>query len=84
MRLIPTLTALALTATSALALDLDAVTEAERDTFRAEVRAYLLDNPEVLMEAIGVLEAWQEQAETMRDEQLAQLNASTLLDDGVS
>ena len=84
MRLIPTLTALALTATSALALDLDAMTDAERDTFRAEVRAYLLDNPEVLMEAIGVLEARQEQAEMMRDEQLAQLNASALLNDGVS
>jgi len=32
------------------------MTEAERDAFRAEVRAYLLEYPEVLMEAIKVLE----------------------------
>ncbi|MFQ5565043.1 MAG: DsbA family protein [Paracoccaceae bacterium] len=33
------------------------MTEAERDAFRAEVRAYLMEHPEVLMEAIQVLEA---------------------------
>lgn len=32
------------------------MTAPEREAFRAEVRAYLLDNPEVLMEAIAVLE----------------------------
>jgi protein-disulfide isomerase len=32
------------------------MTDAERAAFRAEVRAYLLENPEVLMEAIAVLE----------------------------
>jgi len=47
----------------ATALDLDNLTEAERDAFRAEIRAYLLDNPEVLMEAIGVLEERQANAE---------------------
>ncbi len=33
------------------------MTAAERDAFRAEVRAYLIEHPEVLMEAIQVLEA---------------------------
>lgn len=33
------------------------MSEAERDAFRNEVRAYLLEHPEVLMEAIEVLEA---------------------------
>jgi protein-disulfide isomerase len=33
------------------------MTEAEREAFRAEVRAYLMEHPEVLMEAIQVLEA---------------------------
>ncbi len=33
------------------------MTDAERDAFRAEVRAYLIEHPEVLMEAIQVLEA---------------------------
>ncbi len=84
MRLTTVFTALALSATSAMALDLDAMSDAERDAFRAEVRAYLLDNPEVLMEAIGVLEARQEQAEALRDEQLAQLNADALVNDGFS
>ncbi len=32
------------------------MTEEQRNAFRAEVRAYLLENPEVLMEAIAVLE----------------------------
>lgn len=84
MRLTTTIAALALTATSALAVDLDAMTDAEREAFRAEVRAYLLDNPEVLMEAIGVLEARQAQAEALRDEQLAALNADALFNDGHS
>jgi len=85
MRLMTTLSAAAaLMATQAVALDLDAMSDAERTAFRAEVRAYLLANPEVLMEAIGVLEARQEQAEALRDEQLAQLNANALLNDGHS
>ena len=33
------------------------MTDAQREAFRAEVRAYLLDNPEVIMEAVGILEA---------------------------
>jgi protein-disulfide isomerase len=51
-----------LAAALALCLALPAVaqdttmTDAERAAFRAEVRAYLLENPEVLMEAIAVLE----------------------------
>lgn len=32
------------------------MTDAERAAFRAEVRAYLLENPEVLLEAIDILE----------------------------
>jgi len=47
----------------ALAIDLEDLTAAERDAFRAEVRAYLMDNPEVLMEAIAVLEQRQQDAE---------------------
>jgi protein-disulfide isomerase len=40
----------------AVAIDLDDMTDAERTAFRAEVRSYLLENPEVLMEAIAVFE----------------------------
>ena len=84
MRLSLAAAAFALLSTSAAALDLDAMSDAERAAFRAEVRAYLLDNPEVLMEAIGVLEARQEQAEALRDAQLAQVNANALFNDGHS
>lgn len=84
MRFTSTLAALALTATSALALDLDSMSDTERDAFRAEVRAYLLDNPEVLMEAIGVLEQRQAEMEATRDERLAALHAEALFNDGFS
>ena len=46
----------------AQAFDLSKLTEAERTALRDEVRSYLLDNPEVIMEAIEVLEARQQQA----------------------
>ena len=84
MRLIPTLAALALSTTLANAQDTGDMTAAQREAFRAEVRAYLLENPEVLMEAIGVLEARQEEAEATRDQRYAQLNADALINDGFS
>ena len=46
MRLTSTIAALLMTTTSVFAQGL---TDAERTDFRAEVRAYLLENPEVLM-----------------------------------
>ncbi len=42
--------------TTALAGGLGEMTEAERSAFRDEVRSYLLENPEVLMEAMQVLQ----------------------------
>ncbi|WJY21112.1 DsbA family protein [Fontisubflavum oceani] len=62
----------------ALAVDLDALSDTERDAFRAEVRAYLLENPEVLMEAIAVLEQRQAEAEAMQDLDLVAANADAL------
>lgn len=40
---------------------------ADREAFRAEVRAYLLDNPEVIMEAIEVLEVRNQEAQAVSD-----------------
>lgn len=82
MRLTSTFAALMMTATSVFAQD--AMTDAERTEFRAEVRAYLLENPEVLMEAIAVLENRQAQAEVLRDDQLVAMNMNALVDDGFS
>jgi protein-disulfide isomerase len=60
------------------------MTGAERDAFRAEVRAFLLENPEVLMEAIGVLEAREAEAQAAADVAAVRDNAQAILDDGHS
>ena len=49
--------ALSLAALPAAAFDVEAMRPAEREAFQAEIRDYLLENPEVIVEAIGVLEA---------------------------
>jgi protein-disulfide isomerase len=63
------------------ALEIDAMTDAERSAFRAEVRAYLLENPEVLQEAIGVLQEREQLAEIANDQQLAVTYADDLFND---
>lgn len=60
------------------------MTDAERDTFRAEVRAYLLENPEVLMEAIGILEERQAEVARNRDVDLVLSNADALFNSETS
>ncbi len=80
----PALTALALLASPAAAADLTALTDAERAAFRAEVRAYLLDNPEVIVEAVNLLEQRKAQAQAEADVSLVQANAEAIFDDGFS
>ncbi len=56
MKLTAPLSALALAAalaSPAAAFDLTKMSDAEREAFRGEVRNYLMENPEVLMEAIA-------------------------------
>jgi protein-disulfide isomerase len=60
------------------------MTDAERKAFRAEVRAYLLENPEVLMEAIGILEERQAQAEAAADLAYVADNRAAIFEDGHS
>lgn len=60
------------------------MTEAERSAFRAEVREYLLENPEVIMEAIGILRAREEQAKVQADVTMARANADALFNDQTS
>lgn len=80
------LTALALGATLALPAlaDITDMSGAERDAFRGEVRAYLLENPEVLMEAIAVLEQRQADQAAAGDAQLLADNMEALTNDGYS
>lgn len=73
-----------LSAAHVFAFDMSAMTDAERQTFRDEVRAYLLDNPEVLIEAITVLEQKQAQQVAMSDQELVRTNAQEIFNDGYS
>lgn len=68
----------------AAALDLASMSEEDRAAFRAEVRSYLLDNPEVLMEAIAILEQRDQAAQDAADAAMVQANLDAILDDGHS
>ncbi len=71
-------------ATAAPAFDVSAMSASEREAFRAEVRAYLIENPEVLMEAIGVLEERRAMAEAQGDAEVLQVNAERIYNDPAS
>ncbi|WP_435167332.1 DsbA family protein [Falsirhodobacter sp. 1013] len=74
------LAALATTiALPALAQDM---TDAERQVFRSEVRSYLMEHPEVLMEAIQVLDQRQQQQQATADEDLVSQNADAIFHSG--
>ncbi|MDG1280049.1 MAG: DsbA family protein, partial [Pseudorhodobacter sp.] len=60
------------------------MTDAERSDFRAEVRAYLLENPEVLMEAIAVLEDRRDSAAAASDIALLKTHADEIYNDPAS
>ncbi|MEM1101536.1 MAG: DsbA family protein [Pseudomonadota bacterium] len=68
-------------ATQAHALDVSGMTETEREAFRAEIRAYLLENPEVLMEAIEVLESREAVTQANTDAALVKANYDALVRD---
>lgn len=73
-----------LAATGATALDLGNMTEAEAEAFGDAVRDYLIENPEVLMEAIAVLEERQAAEQAAADEALVAANAEAIFEDGHS
>lgn len=62
------------------ALDLTEMTDDDRAVFRDEVRAYLLENPEILIEAMDILKGREAEAETQNDVLLVQNNATALFD----
>lgn len=72
------------TALPASATDIDAMTDGEREAFRAEVRAYLLDNPEVLMEAIAVLEERRTQDAAQAEVAMIENFGEEIFNDGYS
>lgn len=77
--------ALAVTALGpASAFEIDAMSDAERDIFRSEIRDYLIENPEVLMEAIAVLEERRAQETAMAEESMLSDNRDAIFNDGYS
>lgn len=73
------LAAVAALATPLLVLPAAAeMTDMERDALREEIRAYLLDHPEVLVEAMNVLQSREQDAAAQRDLLLLADNAETI------
>ncbi|HHI70877.1 MAG TPA: DsbA family protein, partial [Rhodobacteraceae bacterium] len=68
----------------AMATDIAEMTDSERDVFRSEIRDYLLENPEVLLEAISILEQRQADEQAGNDKALLQTNFNDIYNDGVS
>jgi len=66
------------------AMDLTELTDAERAQFRAEVRAYLMENPEVIMEAVNALRERDAQAQVQADQSIVSDNAQAIFNDGYS
>lgn len=64
--------------------DMDNMTPEERTAFRAEIRAYLLENPEVIVEAIEILEARRNDASAEADRELVAQYSDALFNDGFS
>jgi len=73
-----------LCASAATALDLGAMTDEERALFREEVRAYLMDNPQVILEAVNSLEERQAAEQAAADVQLVATHADEIFNDGYS
>ena len=85
MKIAPLATAALLgLASPALAVDLSAMSADEKAAFGDAVRAYLLENPEVLTEAIEVLKDRQAAAEAVADVELVKANAADLFADTAS
>ena len=66
------------------ALDLDNMDDADRARLHEEIRAYLLENPEVIMEAVAVLEQREAEAQGEADKELIAANAEAIFNDGHS
>ena len=74
----------AVTSLPASALDLTNLSDDERNALRDEIRAYLLENPEVMVEVFGVLEQRQAQEQVEQDKHLVSVNADAIFNDGFS
>ncbi len=76
--------AIAAIAAGAPALAEGGYTDAERAELHAEIRAYLLDNPGIVMEMIQLLEQEKAAQAASMDRELVARNAEAIFDDGFS
>lgn len=83
-RLLATSALLGSLATGAFAADLTEMTDAERALFRAEVRAYLFENPEVIMQAVEILQKREQEQQVQADVDLVTTHADAIFNDGYS
>ena len=74
----------ALLASPLAATDIGAMTEGEREAFRTEIRNYLMEHPEVLLEAIAVLEECQAAEQAAGDLDLVRVNSEDIFNDAHS
>ena len=84
LSLITLAAALALLANTALAGGLGEMTDAERTVFRDEVKQFLLENPEVITEAMQILQDRQDQAAAAQEQMLLEQNAEAIFKDPTS
>ena len=70
--------------TLASAQSFDDMSDADAEAFGAAVRAYLLDNPEVIMEAVAILEQRQQQEAVTSDLDLVAQYYDQIFNDGYS
>jgi len=78
---LPAIAAVMSLALPAQAIDLENMTATERQMLRSEIRDYLLENPEVIMEAVAVLEQRNAKAQASADADLIASNAEALFED---
>ncbi len=65
-------------------LDLGKMSDDDRAAFRDEVRSFLMENPEVILEAIQILEQRRTAATEATDREMVEAHADGLFDDGFS
>ena len=76
--------ALSFVAAPSLAQTSTPMADAEREAFRAEVRAYLMEHPEVIFEAVAEFERRQQTAQADMDLALVEINADAIYRDSHS
>ena len=64
--------------------DFSAMTPEQREAFGTQVREYLLENPQVIMEAVNALENRQAEQQAVADQQIVADNADALFREGYS